>query len=182
MTTQPDSPAGDVTAVAAPPPGRYAVDTAASTITFVTRHLFNLQAVRGRFSLKGGTVEVAEPLADSTVAVEVDAASFDTGHRQRDPIVRSPRFLDTERHPLISFTATAVDPEARTVTGTLTVREVTRPVTLTVEEADLTRAAEGSFSVRARTPVDRTTFGVTASRGLASRHLDLTLDVTFVRQ
>jgi polyisoprenoid-binding protein YceI len=157
--------------------GRYDIDAGGSTVTFRTRHLFGLAPVRGAFAIRAGTIDVAEPLAGSSVYAEVEAASFSTGNGQRDGSVRSARFLDAGRHPLITFRSEHVDQSV--IAGALTVRGVTRPVSLAVEQAELSRRA---FSVRATTRIDRTEFGVTALRGLAGRYLDLTVEVRCVRR
>ncbi|MEU6284636.1 YceI family protein [Streptomyces sp. NPDC047028] len=186
------------TAPATPRPGRYAVDPARSSLSFRTRHLFGVLPVHGTFAVRGGTVEVAELFTASSVRAEVDADSFRTGNSGRDTAVRSARFLDTVRHPLITFTAenigtaapahTVTAGEARPATaeggrptaiaGTLTACGVTRPLTLAIGRAEVLADA---FTVRARTRIDRTAFGVTASRGLAGRHLDVTLEIRCVR-
>ncbi|WP_406340623.1 YceI family protein [Streptomyces sp. NBC_00648] len=155
--------------------GRYTISADRSSITFTSRHLFGLLPVRGTFAILGGTVEVAEPLSGSRVRVEVEAASFGTGNDRRDTDVRSARFLDTDRHPLITFVAERVD--TTSVSGTLTVCGISRPASLAIVRTEIRTA---SFTVRATTRVDRTDFAVTAARGLAGRHLGLTLDVTCV--
>ncbi|MFI6601979.1 YceI family protein [Nonomuraea sp. NPDC050536] len=150
--------------------GRYKIDS--GSITFRTRHLFGLAPVRGTFAIRSGIVDVAEPLADSRVEVEIDAGSFHTGNDQRDASVRSARLLDTDRFPVMTFRADG------SLEGTLTVRGVTRPVALTVERS---KVESGSFTVVATTRVDRTEFGVTAYRGTAGRYLDIRVEVTCVR-
>jgi polyisoprenoid-binding protein YceI len=159
----------------APRLGRYAIDTNNSSITFRSRHFLGLAPVRGRFAIRGGTVDVAEPLSESRLRVEIDAASFSTGNDQRDGGVRSAKLLDTDRHPLITFVSERVD--ASSVSGTLTVCGVARPVSLAIVRSQV---HANSFTVRATTRVDRTEFGVTAARLMAGRHLDLTLEVTCV--
>jgi polyisoprenoid-binding protein YceI len=153
--------------------GRYAIDTQKSSVKFSGRHMFGLLPVRGTFRIGSGTVTVAEPVTDSKVRAEVDAASFHTGHDRRDTDVRSASFLDAERHPVITFESDRV--EADNIIGTLTVRGVSRPVTLVVEA---TGATASEFTARATTRIDRRNFGVTGAPGLAGRHLDLTLDLT----
>ena len=170
-----------------PRPGRYTVDSMASTVTFSTRHLFGLAPVRGTFTMRSGSVEVAEHLAATSIRAEIDTASFSTGNRQRDRRVRSARFLDVDRQPLITFVSGRVEVgdgadgggDGVTVDGTLTVGAVSRPVSLLVDRIFI--SSEG-FTARARTCVDRTEFGVTAARGLAGRRLDLTLEVTCIRR
>jgi polyisoprenoid-binding protein YceI len=159
-------------AVTTPQLGRYAIDPARSTVTFRTRHLFGLGPVRGKFAIRSGTVDVAEPASATDIRAEIDAASFRTRNKQRDAAIRSAQFLDAAAHPVITFAAHELDGEA--LTGSLTVRGVTRPVTLTIERID---AAPGAFTARATTRIDRTEFGVTALRGMAARYLDMTVEV-----
>ena len=153
-------------------PGRYVIDPASSAVTFRTRHMFGLGRVRGTFAIRGGAVEVTGVPGEARCYAEIDAASFRTGNPQRDATVRSARLLDTERHPVIIFEAQRLD--GTDVTGQLTVRGVTRPAAIAVE---LTGAAPGGFTARGTVRVDRTTFGVTAYRGLAARQLDMTVEV-----
>jgi polyisoprenoid-binding protein YceI len=80
-----------------PEPGRYDIDTTCSAVTFRTRHLFGLAPVRGSFAIRTGTINVTEPLADSSIHAEIDPASFRTGNGQRDINVRSARLLDADR-------------------------------------------------------------------------------------
>jgi polyisoprenoid-binding protein YceI len=177
--------------------GRYVVDTDNSAVTFATRHLFGLAPVRGTFAIRAGTVDICEPLAGSAIRVEIDAASFRTGNSQRDVAVRSARFLDVARHPVIAFAATEVKVDdapgvagpgsparvgpitgAGTVlSGTLTVGDITRPIRVPVEGSSISATA---FTVRATARVDRTDFGLTAARGLAGRHLDISAEVVCV--
>ncbi|MET7641838.1 YceI family protein [Streptomyces sp. NPDC005438] len=161
------------TAKQTPKLGRYTIDTEHSTVRFGSRHLFGLMPVRGTFGLRGGTVDVAEPVSESRTEVEVDATSFHTGNDHRDQDVRSAKFLDTDTHPTITFASDRVD--GTTLVGRLTACGVERPVTLQVEEV---RVTEEGFTARASTRVDRTEFGVTAARGMAGRHLAITVEVT----
>lgn len=158
--------------IALPPAGTYTVDAAASKISFDTKHLFGLGAVHGVFPIRSGSVQVTEPVADSSIRVEVDAAGVDSANPGRDKQVRAKGLLDTATHPTIVFAAGVG--EGSTLTGTLTVREVTRPLTLQVREVTL---QQGGFTARATTTVDRYEFGIVAKKGLAARMLDLTVEV-----
>jgi polyisoprenoid-binding protein YceI len=164
-------------AAVTPQLGRYEIDTSSSTVRFRTRHLFGLAPVRGTFTVRTGMADIAEPLAGSRIYAEIDAASFRTRSGQRDGNVRSPSFLDADRYPVMSFSSEHID--GQSLTGTLTVCGVSRPVRLAVEQPAL---AGESFTVRATTRIDRFDFGVTASRGLAGRYLDMTLEVRWVRR
>ena len=168
----------------APPVGRYRVDRRASTITFKSRHLFGLAPVHGTMAIRDGLVDIADPLTGSSVQAEIDTTSFDTGSRQRDRDVRSPRFLDAERYPSMTYTSRWLDRSNSrwTLTGTLMVRDVVRPVSLTIERSTVPPGAPTSFVVCATTRIDRTEFGLTAAKGLAGRHLDISLRIQGVRR
>jgi polyisoprenoid-binding protein YceI len=157
--------------------GRYDIDPGASGVTFRTRHLFGLGGVTGTFAIRGGTVDVTEPLNDASIRVEIDAASIASGNPQRDANARSARLLDADRHPVITFTCPGVEGPA--LAGTLTVLGVSRPIILTVETCAV---AQGSFTAHASARIDRTEFGVTGYRGLAARYLQMAVDVRCVRR
>jgi polyisoprenoid-binding protein YceI len=166
-----------VTAIA-PQPGHYDIDPDRSRVTFATRHLFWLGRVKGSFGIRGGTADVADPVAASAIYAEIETASFRTKSRQRDHAVLSPRFLDPAGHPVMIFRSDRVGAEGQTLTGTLMVRGTARPVTLTVNRCEVSR---GSFTVCATARIDRTEFGITAARGLAARYLDLTVEAQCTR-
>ena len=176
----------------APQPGHYDIDPDRSRVTFATRHLFGLGRVKGSFGIRGGTADVADPVAASVIYAEIETASFRTKNRQRDHAVLSPRFLDPAGHPVMTFRSDRIEAgpsggsrgvvpsgqQGQTLTGTLMVRGTARPVTLTVNRCEVSR---GSFTVRATARIDRTEFGITAARGLAARYLDLTVEAQCTR-
>ena len=184
MTTTSTTPSTTDDGLQAPPVGRYRVDRRASTITFKSRHLFGLAPVHGTIAIRDGLVDIADPLTGSSVQVEIDTTSFDTGSGQRDRDVRSSRFLDAERYPSMTFTSERLDRSEgrRTLAGTLMVRDVARPVSLAIERSTVPPEAPTSFVVWATTRIDRTDFGLTAARGLVGRHLDISLRVQGVRR
>jgi polyisoprenoid-binding protein YceI len=161
-----------------PQPGHYDIDPGRSRVTFATRHLFGLGRVRGSFAVRGGTADVADPTAASAVYAEIETASFRTKNPARDRSVLSPRFLDPAGHPAIIFRSDRIEAESHVLTGTLTVRGTTRPVTIAVTRCE---ASRGSFTARATTRIDRTEFGITTARGLAARYLDLTVEIQCTR-
>jgi polyisoprenoid-binding protein YceI len=163
----------------APPLGRYEIDVTRSAVTFRTRHMFGLGPVRGTFAIRSGTADIAEPLADSAIQAEIDTASFSTGNPQRDQAVRSARFLDATRFPVITFRDGQVGADTQSINGTLTVGEVSRPVSLSLGQVTVTGR---SFTASATLRVDRTEFDLTAMRGLAGRYLDLTVEVRCVQK
>jgi polyisoprenoid-binding protein YceI len=166
--------------VTIPATGEYRIDPARTTIAFATRHLFGLAPVRGTFRLRGGHLQVAEPLASCAATATIDAASFHTGTVARDSHVTSATYLDARRHPDIVFAATALtrDGDGWVLAGTLTVRGVTRPLPVRVLELS---TSDGEVRLRAVARVDRHEFGITAGRGMTGRRLTLTLDVVAAR-
>lgn len=119
-----------------PPVGRWDIDPAHSELQLLARHMM-ISKVRGRFREHEGSLDIAERPEDSRVDVTIRAASIDTGDAQRDAHLRSPDFLDVERFPDVTFRSTSVRPagagDRYEVVGDLTIRDVTRPVTLDVE-------------------------------------------------
>lgn len=159
--------------------GRYTVDTDGSSVTFRTRHMFGLGPVRGRFALRSGVVDVAEPIGESRVRVEVEVATFHTRNPVRDSAVCSAKFLDAEHHPLITFDSARLD--GTTLAGELTAHGVTLPASFAIDP-DSVRVTQGSFTAKATARIDRTEFGVTAMRGMAGRYLDVTVEVRCVKK
>jgi polyisoprenoid-binding protein YceI len=174
MRTEPE-----LTAAPTPQPGRYDIDPSRSAVTFRTRHMFGLAPVRGTFAVRAGSIDLDGPGAGPAIYAEIDAASFRTGNWLRDRSVLSPRFLDPASYPVMIFSADQVDDESQMVTGTLTVCGIACPVSLSIVHY---APAAGSFTVRATTRIDRTEYGVTASRGLAARYLTVTVEVQCVRR
>lgn len=156
----------------APSAGRYALDPAGSSVRFVTRHMFGLGRVRGKFGVTSGTLTVKEPAEDSSVEVAVSAASFSTRNVMRDWHVRSGMFLDVRRHEVILFRSTAVRRNAArwTVSGVLTVKGRSAPLDLTVTDV----TTEGTTLILlASGTVDRYAHGVKSMPGMAARNLSV---------
>jgi polyisoprenoid-binding protein YceI len=119
-----------------PLPGHYEIDPGRSRVTFTTRHLFGLGRVKGSFTIRAGTADIAEPVAASAIYAEIETASFRTNSSQRDRSVLSARFLDPARYPVMIFRSGQIEAGAQTLTGTLTVHGTTRPVTLAVTRCE----------------------------------------------
>jgi polyisoprenoid-binding protein YceI len=144
-------------------PGVWDIDPGHSSVEFVARHLFS--RVRGRFTEFGGTIEVRPDLAQSRAVVTIQAQSIDTNHEERDEHLRNADFLDVERFPTLAFRSSGVrglDGEGTVrLAGDLTIRDVTRPVSLDIEylgwSDDPWGGKRAGFS--ARTEIDRDDFG-----------------------
>ena len=114
--------------------GRWEIDPGHTEVAFIGRH-FMLTKVRGRFTGVSGVIEVAEEPGGSTVEVTIDMASVESGSQARDDHLRSRDFFDAAAHPTATFSAHAADWQGTRglLTGKLTIRGVTRPVTLATE-------------------------------------------------
>jgi polyisoprenoid-binding protein YceI len=111
--------------------GTWKLDPAHTKVGFVAKHLM-VTKVRGHFDGFDGTIEVADDLTDSSIEVTLRAATVTTGAEDRDNHLRSADFLDVENHPELRFVSTDITRDGDTwkVTGDLTIRNVTRPITL----------------------------------------------------
>ena len=115
--------------------GRYAVDPSHSRVGFVARHAM-VSKVRGSFNEFEGTGHFdAEDPAQSSVELTIKASSIDTRSPDRDAHLRSNDFFDMDRYPEIHFVSTAVDQVDQAeyrISGDLTIKGTTRPVTFEV--------------------------------------------------
>ena len=143
--------------------GRWRIDPVHSEVSFTVRHLM-ISKVRGRFrTFEGEIVTAADPAASSVTAT-IDLASVDTGNEMRDNHLRSSDFLDIATHPTMTYRSTGLRQDGDTVLvdGDLTLRGVTRPVTLRLEPLGFGPDTEGGtragFSATAE--INRSDFGV----------------------
>jgi len=153
-----------VDGVELPAVGTYAFDAAHTHVGFAVRHM-GVSKVRGRFSGVQGTLVVAEDPLQSSVSVTIDAATIDTRDETRDNHVRTADFLDVANHPTITFESTSVEAagkDAWKVSGDLTIRGTTRPVTLDTSLEGVIQDPYGNHRVgfSATTTIDRDEFGV----------------------
>jgi len=147
-----------------PIPGRWEIDPGHTEVAFIGRH-FMLTKVRGRFTGVSGMIEVAEEPGESTIEVTIDMASVESGNQARDDHLRSPDFFDAADHPTATFTGRAAGWQGShgTLAGELTIRGITRPVTLATEylghAADPWGGQRAIFT--AETTINREDWGLT---------------------
>jgi polyisoprenoid-binding protein YceI len=147
-----------------------------------------LTKVRGRFTEFDGTIDVGETPESSSVEVEVKTASVQTNFQQRDDHLKSADFFEVDEYPVMTFRSTEIRHTEGTgfqLTGDLTIRDVTRPVTLKGEFLGWGEDPYGNtiLSAEASTTVEREdwdlTWNVAVETGgfLVSKRVDLVIDV-----
>lgn len=124
---------------------RWNLDTTHAEVEFSAKHLM-ISTVKGRFKTFNGTGETNPDGTLKAVEMTIEAASLDTNVQQRDDHLRSADFFDVANHPTLTFTSTAVKQQGSdvTITGNLTIRGTTRPVTLTGEYSAPTKDPWGN--------------------------------------
>lgn len=146
-------------------PVTWVVDPVHSNVGFAVRHFFT--PVPGEFEdYQGVIVYDAEEPANSSVNVTVQAASIDTDNDKRDEHLRSPDFFAAEEHPTLSFESKKVAPLGDgklAVTGDLTMRGVTKEVTIPVQVLGVMGDKAG---FAAEFTVDRQEYGINWNRAL----------------
>lgn len=121
----------EIQGVSIPPAGEYTIDPTHTSAAFVARHL--LSKVRGTFPEVEGTITIGDAPERSSVSATIQTASVTSGSAQRDEHLRSPDFFEVEAYPTIGFASTALRLTGGStfeLDGELTIRGVTRPVTL----------------------------------------------------
>jgi polyisoprenoid-binding protein YceI len=143
--------------------GTWDIDPVHSDVSFSVRHMM-VSKVRGRFGAFSGQIVTGEDITGSSVQATIDATSIDTNNEQRDNHIRSADFFDVANHPTWTFTSTGVrvDDGDLFVDGELTIKGVTRPVTLALQAEgfgpDAFGGTRAGFS--AATTINRNDFGV----------------------
>ena len=174
-----------------PAPGVWVIDPNHSEIGFSVRHL--LSKVRGRFTEYTGTLTVADPPERSVVEGVVKTASITTNQTQRDDHLRSGDFFDIANHPEITFKSTAINRTGDAtgkLTGDLTIKGITKPVTWDVEfhgtVLDPMGQTKAAFS--ATVIIDREDWGLSynaaleAGGFLVGKEVTLTAETQFLLQ
>lgn len=143
--------------------GTWKSDPAHSEISFTVRHL-QISKVRGFFRKFDVTVTTAEEFEDSKVEATIDVASVDTNQDFRDNHLRTSDFFEVEKYPTATFVSTSISgtPDDFTIVGDLTLKGVTKPITLKGEFGGLQRDGQGRLhaGATATTRFNRLDFGV----------------------
>jgi len=171
--------------------GDYTIDPAHSRLGFVARHAM-VTKVRGSFADWQGTahIDTVNP-ADSWVKLTINAASVSTGSADRDGHLQSGDFFDVENFPEWSFASTAVSRDGAdwTITGDLTIKDVTNSVAIEFEEGGSAKDPFGNLRVgfEGETTVNRKDWGLTWNAALetggllVSEKIRLEFDISAIR-
>jgi len=152
--------------------GDYVLDASHTRIGFSARHAM-VTTVRGAFKEFEGTghIDTANP-GNSKVSVTIKASSIDTGNADRDAHLRSGDFFEDEANPEITFVSTQVerDGDDWAVTGDLTIKGVSKPVTVVFEQTGSAQDPFGNTRVgfEGVATVNRKDWGITWNAALES--------------
>jgi polyisoprenoid-binding protein YceI len=177
-----------MTTITAIPVGAYSVDPVHSNVGFEVKHM-GIATVRGSFKSFEGSIEVKDDALALQGSVEV--TSVDTGNGDRDGHLQSPDFFDSAANPKITFSASGeIHGEDVTLNGDITIKGVTKPITLTGKvsaagDADPWGNQRVGFEVE--TTIDRTDFGMGFNQLLphgtllVGHHVKLVVSVSAVK-
>lgn len=159
-----------VASVAQAAPTTWTIDPVHSQVSFSIRHFFS--KVPGNFTkFSGSIVYDPEKPEASSVKVEIDATSINTENEKRDGHLKSEDFFFVEKYPTLTFVSTRVAAAEKgklTVQGDLTMRGVTKPVTLDVAFLGAGPTFQGNQAIgfEATTKVNRKDFNILWNRAL----------------
>ncbi|MFA7324405.1 MAG: YceI family protein [Candidatus Nanopelagicales bacterium] len=143
--------------------GTWTIDPVHTHVGFVIKHMM-VSKVRGHFTTFSGQIITAENPFESSVSVTIEATSINTGNTMRDDHIRSADFFDAENHPQLTFTSTGIRHAGDQfyIDGDLTIRGVTKPVSLKVDTPEFASTQQGGTKAgfSATTEINRTDFGV----------------------
>jgi len=114
--------------------GTWKIDPVHSEVSFLARHMM-VSKVRGRFEKYDVELVTAEDPLQSTVKATIDLNSIDTKQEQRDNHIRSADFFEVDTHPQLTYRSTGIRPDGDDfiLDGELTIKGVTKPVSLKLE-------------------------------------------------
>jgi polyisoprenoid-binding protein YceI len=177
--------AGLVAAMAIPSlaaPSQWNIDPFHANAQFLVKHL-GISTIQGDFTKVTGTVMLDDQdITKSSVSATIDAASVDTRVSRRDDDLKSPNFFDVAKYPTITFQSTKVEKAGEgklKVTGNLTIKDVTKEVTLDVTgpTAPITAMGNQRRGLSATTKINRQDFHVSADPGMVGDDITIMIDL-----
>jgi polyisoprenoid-binding protein YceI len=171
--------------------GDYQIDPAHTRIGFTARHAM-VTKVRGSFGEFRGSASIAEDASLSSTEIIISSNSLNTGQEQRDGHVQGDDFLAVNVYPEITFRSTSVekDGDVFKITGDLTIRDTTKPVTVPFEFTGLAKDPFGNVRAgfEGATTINRKEWGITFNAALetggvlVSEKIGLEFDVSAIKQ
>ena len=161
----------------------YDIDPAHSWVGFSVRHIFT--KVPGFFGkVKGSFTVDRANLENSQAESVIDVASITTSAALRDEHLRSDKFFDAEKYPFMTFKSrtwkkSGEDKDTFTVTGDLTIRDVTKEITLKVKALGFGPGMQGTpiSGWELATVLDRRDFGITAAQGPVGNEVEIVINI-----
>ncbi|EPR77438.1 Protein yceI precursor [Leifsonia rubra CMS 76R] len=161
--------------------GTWQIDPTHSTVTFTVKHLM-ISKVRGSFDDFSGTIVTSQTPTENSVTATIDMATINTNQADRDNHLRTNDFFKIDEFPSATFTSTTVtvDGDDLTIDGNLTLRGVTKPVTLKGEFGGIATDGYGQTkaAASASTVINRTDFGVIYNSALETGGVLIGEDIT----
>jgi polyisoprenoid-binding protein YceI len=172
--------------------GKWVVDPMHSEVQFKVKHLV-ISTVTGTFNVFDGSLTTDnEDFTNAYIDFSLDVTSIDTNQTDRDNHLKSADFFDAEKYPAMKFTSTAFTKSGDDykLEGHLTIKDVTKPVTLDVEfggtATDFYNQEKAGFEVSGK--ISRTAFGLTwngvteAGKIVVGDEIKLAINVQFTKQ
>ena len=169
---------------------KWVLDPTHSELQFKVKHLM-ITNVTGQFSgLSGEVHSDSDDFKNTKIAFTADVSSINTSNEQRDTHLKSADFFDSEIYPEIKFSSDSFNANEEKLKGNLTIRDITKPVTLDVEfsgtNTDPWGNLKAGFSIAGK--INRTDFGLTWNAALetggvlVSEDVKISAEVQFVKQ
>lgn len=169
---------------------KWVIDPAHSEIQFKVRHMM-IANVTGQFNVFNASIDSpSDDLKNTQVSFNADVASIDTNNDQRDNHLRSGDFFDAAQFPEVTFTANDYDASTGKITGALTIKGVTKTVSMNAEYHGTNKDPYGNikagFSLDGK--INRTNFGLnwnaTLETGgfLVSEEVRINAELQFIKQ
>ncbi|AZN32951.1 YceI family protein [Pseudoalteromonas sp. Xi13] len=167
----------------------YVIDTqgAHAFVTFKIKHL-GYSWLHGRFNRFDGSFSYdAKTQTGSNILVNIDTASLDSNHAERDKHLRGKDFLNVDKYPTATFKSTNVkftDDDTATVTGDFTLHGVTKRITFEMDKVGEGQDPWGGYRAgfEGETSLKLTDYGIDYNLGPASTHVDIGLSIEGVRK
>ncbi|VAX13782.1 Protein yceI precursor [hydrothermal vent metagenome] len=167
-------------------PGHYQIDPAHTSVLFSINHL-GYSDLNGRFDDVKGEFDL-NPKGKSKLVIRIKTASIDTNHKKRNEHLRSPDFFNARQYPLITFTSTQINYNAKnepiSISGNLSMHGKVRPLTLTIQAKRAANDPWGNYrsGYAATASLKRSDFGMNYMQGGIGDEVKLRISMEALHQ